>query len=607
MSPTPSPDIGEKSTDNSGVTAPFHASTPGTKLQNYPASLFVFVFWLGYIAAMIWLLNDVARRSATSAEDSLFEKKDILAQIMSVFFAQAHVPITAMHLGRLAISSLQNPDTAPHTWTELFWLADRSWQGPIAIGGTYFTMAKRHMRPSATFFLFSLACLSAAVTPILISRAWPTQAVLTSIPRGIWSNTFSPALINNVDSAAQMGTGQGAWTSGLSVLKVYNATTFLAEIPDPVSKSQSPSEFVFAGDVVGYDVVDMPAIYVNGSCREVYAPALVDDSDQTLKDWCTHKGWGKYFSSTTLWSSTGVRLTIRWCSDYYANSTVNLEWINEAPFSSASIIVRMNGTDTKTALDGFIQCDSTFATGRTDVHGLRQSFTNFRQHAFFNTTTPHKGIPYHPLYAALFSITETFGGSTELGSDDTNVDADAERVDSILRMLGYEARYDPVTGDILYNQSSIAHIAEHLWAGATHMGAAIGLLSRDTLLFNKAIEHPIVSGRIRDNTFAALAAAVLGIWLTSLTYCTLRMYRPTFGGSLNAYSAARLLADCPHLVEGHCCGDLDDNHKLHASFGHVADIMPDEAVGHVGVAKGNISGRLVSQRLYRGSQRVLPA
>jgi hypothetical protein len=610
MSPNRRPAYHEKTSDDFG---PVFAQAPGSRLRYYPWTLTAFLFWLGYIAGMIYLLNHVSQNSPVESEDR-WRVQEVAAQVMSVFFAQAHVPITAAYLARLAISALHNPDTAPRTWTELFWLADRSWQGPVSIGNTYLSMFKRRVRPSVTFVSFSIASLSAVVTPILLSRAWPSATVQVLVPQLIPSNTFSPGSINNIDSSSQMGTGEGAWTSGLSVFDVYNASTFVNWTetfwePD----DSSIRDYMFSGDVQGFNVHAMPGVWVNGSCWVVSAPPLVDDSDDALFDWCNANGWDQYFSSTVLQSEWNITLAIRWCSDYFANATYNYDWMNVAPSSPASVIVHVNGTGPMNStdfnnngqVDGFIQCDSTFATGTANIHGEDQAFTHFQQKNYFDANVEREDIPYHPLYAALYSITQTFGDDNDTNADGTPSDVGNERVDSILRMLGYQAQYDSASGDgeITFVQANTSTIASHLWTGTSHMAAAIGLLSRDTMTFN-ATTFQSVSGRDRDTRFVAIAAGALGVWLATLLYCTFRMYRPTFGGSLNAYAAARLLADWPHLVDGHCCGDLEENAFLRTGFGHVGDTRPDEPIGHVGVAMGAIEGKLDTKRPYRGASSI---
>jgi hypothetical protein len=130
-----------------------YTSSDGFYLRHYPATLIVLLAWIGYIILLLFLLNDISQ--ATSAKKIFGIREERLVEFMLVIFAQAHGPITAAILARLAISSLQNINTAPRTWAELFWLADRSWQGPVAISSTYFTMVKRQIWPSTTFVLFS--------------------------------------------------------------------------------------------------------------------------------------------------------------------------------------------------------------------------------------------------------------------------------------------------------------------------------------------------------------------------------------------------------------------------------------------------------------------
>jgi hypothetical protein len=404
--------------------------------------------------------------------------------------------------------------------------------------------------------------------------------------------------MNNIDSGTQMGTGEGAWTTGLSVSDVYNASTF-------VNKSNTVEEtngYLFAGAVPSnYNVSAMASIWVNGSCWVLPTPPFVDDSSLAFWDWCKTNGRDQYFSHTTLHQGSRVTLVITWCSDYFTNATYNHDWMNVAPYSPASVIVYINSTVYNNApVDGFIQCNSTFATGTANIRGFDLTFTNFKQQPYFNTSTQREDIPYHPLYAALFSITQTFGNNDNSTSDESS-GVFHERADSILRMLGYEAQYDMESGDgeISFLQANLSTIADHLWTGTSHMGAAIGLLSRDVLMLNATQNVPrSFAARDRDSRFIAITAVMLGIWFTVLLYCTLRMYRPTFGGSLNAYVAARLLADWPHLVNSQPCGELEENVALRAKFGHVGDTQPDKLIGHIGVAMGGIKGKLDARRSY---------
>jgi hypothetical protein len=150
----------------------------------------------------------------------------------------------------------------------------------------------------------------------------------------------------------------------------------------------------------------------------------------------------------------------------------------------------------------------------------------------------------------------------------------------------------------------LATLSRQMWVGTTHMAAALVSLSRNSTSI-PAVQHLPVAGRNRNKPFVSIALATLGTWLLILVYCIARMYRPTFGGSLNAYVAARLLVDWPEMVDDHCCGDIADNKKLRAVFGRVEDTRPDESVGHIGAdnTPGRVAGQLDRRRAYRGQAR----
>jgi hypothetical protein len=130
------------------------------------------------------------------------------------------------------------------------------------------------------------------------------------------------------------------------------------------------------------------------------------------------------------------------------------------------------------------------------------------------------------------------------------------------------------------------------------MSAAIGLLSSQpgNISSTYTVFH---LGRQRQPVFVGIAGALLVGWLMMLTILTSRLFRPTFGASLDSYAAARLLVDQPDLVEGYCCGGLAANPKLRTEFLRVGDLNPDGDVGHVGPGG---PGPLDLQRKY-GARR----
>jgi hypothetical protein len=132
------------------------------------------------------------------------------------------------------------------------------------------------------------------------------------------------------------------------------------------------------------------------------------------------------------------------------------------------------------------------------------------------------------------------------------------------------------------------------------MSAAIGLLGSELKTVSTA-QILVVQGRQRDTAFALAGAALLLGWLAMLIFLTTRMFRRTFGHSLDSYAAARLLVDLPFLVDNHCCGNLSENPNLRAGFLRVGDFQPGDDMGHV--TSGGV-GMLDPKRTYGAGSEV---
>ncbi|EIN11415.1 hypothetical protein PUNSTDRAFT_131580 [Punctularia strigosozonata HHB-11173 SS5] len=582
--------------------ASVYASASGSYLRSYPGTLFLCLAWFVYTAFMLFLLDNISQMK--SNDKLIFGwRKETCAEHLTTWFFQAHTQITGAHLARLAISALQNPSTAPRTWTELFWLADRGWQGPMGMGDAYFTMIRRRIRPSATFILFSLACGLSLSTPSVITRAWPQGNIDTLVNKTVIVEAISPHNINNLGALEQIATGEASWTSGFSIFDVYNTSIFMAEDRSSGSVDRTLGNVFLGTDTYGMEIPTIPGIWFDGRCEPVTNaippfPAIYSHTI-ALEQWCFALGMRGFQKPAQLSPPSGlpanIVVEIDWCSDWYADWETNSGWINQN-VAQANVVAHVMSYDKNGGTDssGYINCTGSIATGTAALHGERQTYSQFRPHPYFDINMEHDEIPWHPLVAAFASITQYFGGS----------ETDYERYDSILRMLGYQAQVtqDDATGtnSQQYQQVNVSTLADQMWVGATHMTAALATLSRDHVSVG-AIQHISVSGRRRNPVFIYLAIGMIGSWMLILIFCTIRMHRPTFSGSLNAYSAARLLAEWPELVDEHSCGSLSDNVNLRAAFGRVEDTLPYEEVGHVGVTHtiGEEMHRLDRKRAYR--------
>ncbi|EIN05115.1 hypothetical protein PUNSTDRAFT_146031 [Punctularia strigosozonata HHB-11173 SS5] len=506
---------------------------------------------------MIALLDHLA----TTGEENgilVFDRQSL--SVMLVIFAQAHLPITAMHLSRLAISALHDPRTAPRSWTELFWLADRNWQNPVSLGLLVMPMVKSRVLPSPTFAIFSLTCLLATITPITMSRAWPAQSESMTVNGTITANCSSLDKLGQVDPKSQLSVGVAlctGQTEGADIQAYYN-------------ENSDDEFFSGSGSVYGLNVTSIPGFLLrNQGCFPMKgASRPASNSDDDLKRWCDGTGLNETWHSSTLNGSNGIVLHMSWCSNFYANASYNARWMSE-PNASATAAIAVTATNGGSPLvSGLIRCDLSISSGTADV--VYQSFYDaafrkFQHHPPTDAASVQSDVPYHPLYAALYYITQLGGnnGSADTTLNQLNIGIDDEDYD-----------YTPNIDDVASAIDSVAYC----------MAGSLASLSEAPVHLNYTMLESldIVQWRRKPRYIVATLISIAG-WFLLLVYSTVKMYRPTFGGSLNSYVAARLLADSPELVEGHCCGELKSNPKLHAPFGCVADVRADEPVGHIGV------------------------
>jgi len=163
-------------------------------------------------------------------------------------------------------------------------------------------------------------------------------------------------------------------------------------------------------------------------------------------------------------------------------------------------------------------------------------------------------------------------------------------------MLGYVASQ---SGDgIGYIQPSFDDMVKRIWQGTAHMGSAIGLLSQQENHVYPVTIHVSVTGRTIDGVIAKLVWVVGTVWFLLLIASTFIFFRPTVGDSLNSYVAARLLVEHPTLVDGYCCGSLDENMQMGGNFKTVGDSKIEDIVGHV--TSGG-EGTLIKNRKYAGT------
>jgi len=187
-----------------------------------------------------------------------------LAGILRTAFTQAHGPITSMHLARLAVGILEIPGMSPHTWMEVFWLADRRWAGPFGLGKTGWTVISRRLHVSYGLILLAALNLVALVTPIVMTRAYPAGTRSTNPYTTFNLSTFDLS-VASIESLAsdQLKYGLAWWSHGDAAPADYSRNAY-AELG--VQQNEANGAWFFTGDR-GEIEVTYTGIRVAGGCE----------------------------------------------------------------------------------------------------------------------------------------------------------------------------------------------------------------------------------------------------------------------------------------------------------------------------------------------------
>lgn len=597
---TPTSALSTASTTGTFVGTDRESPKKGWTLSTYPLAAFVMLFWIIFTAGTIVTLelSSIHTFERWKSRYSPWWANELPTGLLTVF-AQGHIAVTSMYLARLAISALQHPDTAPKSWAELLWMADRNWQGPF--GFVSLTLDKCHLGSSiplsSTFKLFLITCALALPTPLFLSRTYAARPIDYRRVERSTAAIIDPYALTLYSSTYQMSVGAAAWGTGIPVVQMYNYSTYLPET-NYSETSTVPTELAYAGQFQGSFSSDrseawMAVMHMDGGCapRDSNLPTEKDKSEER-KEWCA-----KYLPNAQSWDgndlhsrSNGVNISTEWCSTHNDSDPT---WMLDPSKATVRALIWLNISNGTNASSSFFDCNVTFQLGEADVIGRSFTFDRFEAkvpESYNRTAIERRAYPahiQHPLYAALKEITLTFAGS-EISN---------ERSLLQLRMYGFVPSPQPGR-QIHWDLPSAKNLATSLWNGALHMGASIAALTRRPNQRIYTIEYYHYTARTRDWGWAALTVALLVLWAAMLVYCTFRMLRRTFAPSLNSYAAARLLVDYPGLIDGHCCGELGQNKSLNEVFRRVGDAFPDEPVGHI--VAGGVGVLRPRRREYAG-------
>jgi len=107
-----------------------------------------------------------------------------------------------------------------------------------------------------------------------------------------------------------------------------------------------------------------------------------------------------------------------------------------------------------------------------------------------------------------------------------------------------EARLNPGSTQ---NGVDLGWAAETMWSGVLAMSVAVWIQSAKPADL-PGVQTLTATGLRRDDTYAFILAALLGIWFIGMFACSAALLRPTWASSLDGYAVARLLQQQPVLA-----------------------------------------------------------
>ena len=387
----------------------------------------------------------------------------------------------------------------------------------------------------------------ALVTPLVLTRAYPTSGVDVLQNVDIRPSTMLFKNMEHVDGYLQLGAGMGSWGTALSILDVHNTSTFT---PPDVAREGNPEDFFFAGDVRDATAT-LPGLRLQGRCKPTDSSSLdATDLVTSFGQFCRNKIPNFQDGGRNAIASGDLTIQLQFCNNASWASPFS---INATSISNvAYIYYNYSSTGGSPPGNALIQCDSKMSMGTAKVSGTNHTFVSFDEQPLFNVSASTGGEPVlDPLYAVLYYL----GSSGNKGP----LISDAE-----VRGLGFQAETD--TQSKAFSSPSPDDIAAAFWRAVSHVTTGTSILSRSSDVSYPATVARRVTVYTKLMPWAYGAYGLLGVWLLLLLIVTAWCYRPTFSASLDSYVAGRLIADRQDLIAGQPYGDADANENLGTPF-----------------------------------------
>ncbi|KAL0571489.1 hypothetical protein V5O48_010477 [Marasmius crinis-equi] len=551
-----------------------NSEKPPKKL--YPCSLILISIWAVSVALMIWWLERVVRHTPEEVQiDPLayfgasplvwIKRWAIVMRLPTVLltvFAQAHGPITAMHLARIAVSALSRRSSAPNSWMELFWLADGEWEGPMGIAKTAWATrwwgSSKDSRTSSppppppapkdppiprvsfTFVLFATTSAVALITPVLLSQAYRIENTYIRYPyRGWVLDAVSFDKMQHIDGSDQMSMGIKSWEYDNIGALLMDYGLFYT----PVDVEARRRERFRAGNIGNGTIPNLQGLHLNLSCAPV--PSL--DIGNLNTSWTTFcQSHISQFHGlppsmrkgvTNLTDELGAPVLAEF-SLYLCNNRTNAHPFHGGAQSRNTGYAYYEVLTDRNNATGLFQCNTTLTTGTVTAYGSNQTFTNFTPWCILNSSDATE-----PILDPLFAVFDSLGK------------AEVDPADTIFKGVYQDNR--SINPDFAKYISNC--VASSLTDAIFIFTSALARLSRDTVLYSGYVPVPL-GLYTRHDKFAYCAYALLVLWAVLIVVLMIRSYRRTFSGSLGSYVAAELAFwHRPLLEDLTALGDPDDN------------------------------------------------
>ena len=568
----------ESSSDSSTSPAP----SLGQSSSYHLFSTIVIVAWTLFVGATV-IVHELAvrvtwdpSRVATGADIPwVYRAGNGLPSILRTVFAQAHGPITAMHLARLAITAPDISWASPKTWMEVCWLADRRWASPIGLGKIGWTLASRRVRVSITFALLAALSIVALVTPVIMTRTYPV--VTDDVAREVTASVSMLVLerlipLNNAD---QMNVGNELWSKGVTLPELLPRNAYAES---DAHSLEAGGAWFFTGESSKSEM-SLVGIRVAGGCEVVKTTSI---GEGAFEDLCTAE-FGAGFDTDSIgnptsalpssWLTTpsyiavtqrvGEEYARAMLSDYGVRNISTCASIDswtefglESQQPSTALYRIWTEEDYPVPEETIVRCTATAAAGTASVDGRTMTFSDFAYTApnFDESNVAQHLQPLDPVAAVMESLRNN---STNLIPFQKSVDLKMNRV--------WAKGID--TDDAAAEIHHLPATAAAMWDGLIAMSAELWYQGSAPVQ-QTGIQRLTTTGIRREDSFFYVLIALLGVWFVGMLAGSAALLRPTWASSLDGYAAVRMLQHRPDLISKREAqfGMLEDNADLLEAF-----------------------------------------